>query len=947
MNDSLLFFGPFELRPAERLLEKAGARVHLSDRAFDILVVLVERSGHAVSKRELIARVWSDVTVDEGSLRFHISALRKALKDGKEGRRYIATLSGRGYCFVSSVSHVRAPKSTTITVPIFVQPHRLPMRLARMVGRDAAIEKIATKLVASRFVTIVGPGGIGKTAVVVSVSHSLLADFEGATCFFDLAMLNDPNLLPSAIASALGLIIQSDDPVPELLSFFRDKRMLLILDSCEHVIDTVAKLAERIVQEAPRLHLLATSREALRVEGEQVFQLPPLENPPDDCRLSAAEVLNFPAPQLFVERIVAGGRLSKLGDADAKLVGEMCRRLDGLPLAIELTASRVNALGIQETAVLLHDRLRLHWKGRRTAVGRHQTLSATLDWSHDLLTERERSVLRRLAVFMGVFPLEAARLVAAGDGVEEEDVAMAVEGLVAKSLLTTDQAARLRLLDSTKAYSLQKLIESGESNTVARRHAAYFLEMLQRSRDVHSANEGLVGCRPYIGNIRIALEWSFSEHGDLQLGTALAAAAAPLFLEMSFLTECSRWAAHAIAMLDAPARGTLQEIELQGSLGLSLMFAGSDSDRARSAFARGLEVAEHRRDLPNRLKMLARLHLFDYRAGHFRSALEFARRSAIVAQELADPTGIAFAHSLLGLSLHHDEDPLAARTHLMAALVETPGSRTMDAFQFGLDFRTRAGTCLARTLWLLGYSDQATRIAKITVEDAASAGHPITFCIALTWALSVFLWSGDWTSAEEGIDRLIAQAVSRSLGQYHAAGLGLKGCLLIMRGNAETAIQLLLDSIADMRAHRYGLLIALFNSTLAEGLLRVGRFADALATIDDTISLVEENGDLFHLPELLRIKGVILASEPQSMLEAENHFRQSLKLAARYSVLAWELRTATALAHLLTSQSRFEEAQGVLAPILARFTEGHESIDYKAAKGILDELTKMLNSQPS
>ena len=941
-------FGPFVLRPASRLLQKAGVPVHLSDRALDILLALVARAGEAVGKRELMELVWPGVTVDEASLRFHISALRKALGERPSGPRYIATLSGRGYCFVSPVSMPGAAKAPAVASAVFVQPHRLPVPPLRMVGRDAIVKTLAEQLLADRFVTVVGPGGVGKTAVVVAASHLLLRDFEDATCFYDLGMLNDPDLLPSAIAAALGLVVQSGDPVIELLSFLRDRRMLLILDGCEHVVETVAMLAERIVEQAPRVYLLTTSREALRVEGEHVFQLPPLESPPDDASLPAAELLKFPAPRLFADRIAASGWRFELGEADVKIVAHMCRRLDGLPLAIELAAGRVNAFGIQETAALLNDRLRLLWEGRRTAVRRHQTLSATLDWSHDLLSDRERAVLRRLSIFVGFFTPEAARLVATGDDIGPDEVALLIESLFAKSLLSSDPSARLRLLDSTRAYAQGKLIESGEAEQIARNHAVYFLEALQRGgsvSDIPPEAAGLVALRPYIGNIRTALEWSFSDRGDLAIGTALAVAAAPLFLDMSFLNECSRWTSDAIDALDDASRGTLREMELQASLGLSLMFAGSDGNEARTAFARGLEIAERRGDLPNQLKMLGRLHLFDYRAGQFRSALELARRSETVARDIADPVGVAFAHSLMGLSLHHDEDPVAARTHLEAALKQDQLSRKIDAFNFGLDFRNRAGTCLARTLWLLGYPDQATRIAKFTVQDAAGADHPITLCIALIWAASVFLWNCDWTSAEESIDQLIALAVGRSLMQYRAAGFGLKGYLQVKHGAAADGIDLLTASIADMQAHRYGLLIAPFNSTLAEGLLAVGKREPALAKIDQTIALVERDGDLSNLPETLRIKAVILASDPRpDALQAEVYFRQSLELAARHSVLGWELRTAATFGKFLTGQARFEEAREVLAPVVARFTEGFECQDFMSAQ---NTLAKIADSRPS
>src|ERR1700737_3914556 len=235
-------FGPFRLCVAQRVLEKSGSPLHLSVRALDILIVLIERAGEVVSKKNLLARVWPDVSVDEGNLRFHIAALRRALEDGQSGARYVSTIPGRGYCFVAPISRSNASRQPAAEGPFTDQSHKLPARLKRMVGRDETVETISAHLVAERFVTIVGPGGIGKTTVAVSVAHNLLANFEGAVHFFDLGALNDPLLVPRAVASMLGLLVQSNDPIPSLISFLRDKRVLLLLDSCEHVIETAATL---------------------------------------------------------------------------------------------------------------------------------------------------------------------------------------------------------------------------------------------------------------------------------------------------------------------------------------------------------------------------------------------------------------------------------------------------------------------------------------------------------------------------------------------------------------------------------------------------------------------------------------------------------------------------------------------------------------------------------
>ena len=427
----IISFGPFSLIVSERLLTSGSVPVELGARTLDTLIALVSQPNEVISKRDLLAQVWPDVTVEEGSLRFHIASLRKALGDGKDGARYISTVAGRGYCFVAplSRSHQDDVQAANADVPSF--PHtNLPGRLTRMVGRDNDVLRLSTELTAARFVTIVGAGGVGKTTVAVAVGHHLHEAFDGAVLFVDLGMLSDPNLASTALASMLGLAVQSRDATPSLIAYLRNKRIFLILDTCEHLIEAIATLASQIFTAAPQVHILATSREALQVEGEHIYRLDPLASPPDDVDFTAAVARTFPAPQLFVERAVASGARLDFNDAEAAIVVGICRRLDGVALAIELAARRVGAYGLQQTAALLDQRLTLLWLGSRTAPPRQKTLHATLDWSYGLLSELERIVLRRLAVFVGHFTLDAALAVVTSTSVDRSLVFGAIDSLV-------------------------------------------------------------------------------------------------------------------------------------------------------------------------------------------------------------------------------------------------------------------------------------------------------------------------------------------------------------------------------------------------------------------------------------------------------------------------------------------------------------------------------------
>src|SRR5882672_6211886 len=442
-----LRFGPFELSIGERVLRRDGQVLPLGDRALDILIYLADRPGEVIAKQELMDHVWSDVTVEEGSLRVHVAVIRKALGDGQFGNRYIANIKGRGYSFVGSV--VSLSGGTESRNAKFRHQGRLPVRPLMMIGRETVVSEVGDKLRDERFVTLLGPGGIDKTTIALAVGRATAEEFGGKVHFADLESLTDPRQVAGAVATSLGLALKSKDPGLELVDLVRSRKLLIILDSCEHVIETVALLAEQLYQETEQVYLLTTSRESLKVEGEHCCRVLPLDYPLDGSEQTANAVFRYPAAQLFVRRVAARAGSFVLTDEEAPFVAEMCRKLDGIPLAIELAAGQVAALGLKNTVARL-DLLKL---AHRSAVARHQTLKATLDWSYNLLSNEERIVLRRIAPFVGHFTLEGARYVAGELGTG--GIFDAIAGLVEKSLIATridETQAQYRLLDTTRAY---------------------------------------------------------------------------------------------------------------------------------------------------------------------------------------------------------------------------------------------------------------------------------------------------------------------------------------------------------------------------------------------------------------------------------------------------------------------------------------------------------------
>jgi predicted ATPase/DNA-binding winged helix-turn-helix (wHTH) protein len=938
-------FGPYRLLAARRLLLEGDTPVRLGGRAFDILSALVERAGEVVSKEELIARAWPATYVEEANLKIQVSALRRALGDGQGNNRYVATVVGRGYNFVAPIRKEEPSRASASLIVAPAAPHNLPFATTRMIGREEIVTTLITELSHQRLVTVAGPGGIGKTTVGLGVAERMIGAYEHGVWLVDLAPLRDPRLVPSAVATGLGLEIRTEDPLPGLVAALRDNRTLLMLDNCEHVIDAAAGLAAALLRGTSGVNILATSREPLGMQGERVHRLGTLNSPEPSPELTATEAAAFPAVQLFVERVSAIVEDFALTDANASLVVAICRRLDGLPLAIEFAAPRVEALGVEGLAAGLDDSLRLLGTQRRAATPRHRTMRAVVDWSYGLLNQDEQRFFRALGIFAGGFTAEAAAVAmdAATTGAEAID---RLADLVAKSLVVADASGtrpRFRLLDTTRAYAIEQLDANGEREAVARRHAEYYRDLFERAeREVPArpTDEWLADYAGDIDNLRAALDWAFSPSGVQSIGVALTVGAIPLWLQLPMVDECRSRVEQVFASLarEAPidARG---EMKLQAALGASLLFTKGATPAARQACTAALRLAESLGDTEHQLRALWELWVHHTNTGGHAAALAVAQRLYTLTLEHADPAALPIADRMIGMSYHYLGDQTNAWRHIERMLsADVDPQRPSPLIRFWFDQKVAGRVALARILWLRGFADQAWRTVQSAVGDAQALADPATLCYALSHGgCLIALWVGNLAATERYVEMLLDHSRTHGFAVWNDFASRLKGVVLINTGDLDGGSPLLRAGLYEITEPNSGLWFLTGLGQMAEALGHAGRFADGLATVERGIDRSPRG---WLAPELLRIKGeLLLLQGTTGTTEAvEDVFRQALDGAREHGTLSWELRAATSLARLLRNQGRPADATACLQPLYDRFTEGFGTADLIAAKQLLDEM---------
>jgi predicted ATPase len=794
-------------------------------------------------------------------------------------------------------------------------------------------------LLEDRFVSIVGPGGIGKTTLAVAAAGALCDALDATAVFVDLGPVRSPSQVLEAVLAALGLPEGSPEPRGAILAGLSRRAALLVLGCCEHVIGPAAELAEEVFRDLDHVRVLTTSRESLRVEGERVYRLFPMETPPDELSLDRDNLLNYAAVELFLNRAAASGHHIEISEDALRLVTGICRKLDGIALALELVASRVGVYGIQEVAEMVDGHFHLQWQHRRTAVPRHQTLEATLRWSYDLLPDKEKWVLRRLAVFAAEFTLEDAQAVASSDALQPVDVPEAMAGPVARSLLNvkiSNGATRYRLLDTTRAYAQSRLKQAEECESAERSHAEHLRAVLE---GLAPGGAGWSGAardpKELLADVRAALTWSFADPAHRDISVPLASASSRLFVRLALYRDAYAWTKLALDSFDADVHAPTLKLELSSACGFASSRAG-DGVEGRSVFEQGLALAEQLGDATRQLHFLSGLITLVHRMGSLTESVAYAVRYHDVAEHFDDPSARADAHGLLGTCLHLAGRHQEARGHLQAGLVVAQPNR-LGAHILGSDARVRTLTVRARDLWISGAPEAGLDTARDAITDAASLGHPLTLCVGLFWSTPVFLWSGELETAAENARRLGYEADRLAIPIYQHVARALVGDLATRGPHPEEGVAILEEVVPILDANAYKIPVMWFLTSLAEGQLKMGRLGAARDTIETSLARLEQSGEGFYLPELLRLKGEVLAAGQSPDFDgAEQAMERAMTVAAQQTATAWRLRAAISLAKVgMRRPGKRHAISDLLDPILRLYHPGSETLDLALAREVL------------
>jgi predicted ATPase/ActR/RegA family two-component response regulator len=792
--------------------------------------------------------------------------------------------------------------------------HGLPTRSAPALGRARAVRALLDDVPKQRLLTLVGPGGIGKTTVAIEVAEEILATGVESCRFLDLSALPPERAVTGVVLSSIGARTDASDLRAELQDAIGSRRMLFVLDCCERVTREAAGIADMLVEAAANVIVLATSREPLRAKHERVHRLDPLELPPRGQPLSAEQALGFASIELFVQRATRAGPF-RLTDADAPALAALCRRLDGIPLAIELAASRVLSVGLEALAAGV-DEVLLSPEQREMPSSRHQTIRATLDWSYDLLSDPSRTVLQRLSMFRASFSLSDALGLSSDDTLDSETVQEQVVELVSKSLLVAEfgpSTVEYRLLDLTREYAFEKLGVSGELATIRSQHARLCKGIFDRSEIEWaslSRDAWLLRYGRMLDDARAALDWAFGPRGELSVACPLAATAYKVAAHCSRNVEFKRYAMIALRRV---GELTPDDPSLELRLNLATGDTGGDEAAQQGAHQRIMALVARMGNPGDRAMALHIAWSTAFGAADYRAALRLVTEYGAAIGHSPNVDDAIDHERMLAMSFHYAGDHPRARhfaDSVLARVAANPGARWHPLV---IAPPVSMRVVLARTNWLEGLADDAVQLSHEALEIATASGHAVAraFVLALASCPLAF-WSRGAPEAQTPVDELIEHCRKHQLGYWRSWGRCYAAAVGASYAPATDA-----DVFDTMQLDTLGTLV----SDLAS---------------PSTVARAEGGLVGWCAAEVLRAKGerALRAGGLAASDEAEEAFLRAGALSRAQGALAWELRAATSLAHLWHRRGRLDTARDLLEGVLSRFRQGSETLDVRSARAM-------------
>lgn len=933
-------FGPFRFVPQRQSLHCDGQPVRIGGRALDILTLLVRRAGEPVSKNELLTFCWPSTYVHEDNLKVNVATLRKILADGSD-EPFIATVPGRGYRFVGNVNIAEMEAPRPESLPTQALP---PLQLENVIGRADELKHLSDAISRSKCVTIVGPGGMGKTTMALAVAHHVQSRYAQGVSFIDLSAVGDAQYVTAAIAAGVGAKQRSEDTLLEIMAVLYDKHTLLILDNCEHLTPTVQSVVDRLLRALPKVTILATSREPLGLVEEELYRLPNLAIPGPKEGCTASDAMRFAAVRLFVSRAAARAPFD-LTDDQAPTASAICRRLDGIPLAIEMVANKATTYGLKNLDELLEQRLLSLSNGERTAPLRHQTMLATLDWSYRLLSDDEAAFLRSLSVFAGLFRLPDVSAIAAANGLDPLKAHGLVERLIDKSLIYVSSQhgeRNLRLLESTRAFAMERLRDAGEHSEVHRLHARRVLALFEEATEALENSDKELWMGEYahrINDARNAMNWAFGQGGDQMIGIRLTASLIPLWNELSSLSEMqsrverSLLAAREIA--HCPKELTMKLIAARAS---GMTFAQHLPLETEKAWKECYSLGVESKDKKYQIFGLWGLCSFLIFNGRPREGIERLQEFVALTEAESDSTAVDEATRMIATAEIYIGETASARSKLEHLAAKN--RRMSDPVRFAR-FQAERGVAvrctLSLALWASGEVSLANQVALAAVERAEISGHVVSHFTALAvFAVPVSFWSGEYDFTSRFLEAIDIIGQREDLGMWREACAFYACALRAKRGELHAATEMIVK-LKEL-VSRNVLRAPMHYCMTADALLAAGELEEARTHIEQAEKLAFEQDANWCLPEILRVSALIDLEDGQ-LEKAERLLRQAIARAVKIGGRALQLRAELSLSQKFEREGQSTTALKLLRSACSNFSAAEtfpELIDARKRVEVLE-----------